>query len=221
MLKQFTNSNWLKEIKKSLTLSYIQKDVLIGTVLGDGSLKISRSGKAAQLQICHSFSSKEYVFWKQQIFNNWVFCKPRYHQINNSLIFRTISHSLIFEYMKAFYKGRIKVIPQNISDILKSNLSLAVWFMDDGNGYLDRDAYRISTYAFGLDGNLLLQNCLKKNFGLYTNLHRDSKGFQLYFPIKNGCAFRFRNLIARYIIPKMRYKVERRSPVETYIEGTR
>ena len=114
--------------------------------------------------------------------------------------------------MKAFYVERVKIIPKNISDILKNDLSLAVWFMDDGNGYLDRDAYRISTYAFGLEGNLLLQNCLKENFGLYTNLHRDRKGFQLYFPMKNGCAFKFKNLIAQYIIQKMKYKIERRSP---------
>src|SRR3989344_2446768 len=118
MLKQYTNSNWLKELKKTLKLSQIQRDVLIGTTLGDGSLKISRSGKAAQLQICHSYSSKEYVLWKKEIFANWVFCEPRYHVINNSLIFRTLSHPLIFEYMKAFYIGRIKIVPQNISDIL-------------------------------------------------------------------------------------------------------
>ncbi len=221
MLKQYTNSNWLKDLKKGLDLSSIQRDVLIGTVLGDGSLKISRSGKSAQLQICHSFKSKEYVFWKQQIFKEWVFTEPRYHKINDSLIFRTISHPLIFEYKQAFYKGNIKIIPQNISDILKSALSLAVWFMDDGNGYLKNNAYRLSTYAFGLEGNLLLQQCLSKNFNLKANLVRDSKGFQLYIPILEGNARRFKNLIEQYIIPCMRYKIENRSPVETYIEGTK
>ncbi|KKQ65539.1 MAG: LAGLIDADG homing endonuclease [Candidatus Daviesbacteria bacterium GW2011_GWA2_38_24] len=215
MLKQYTNSNWLKEIKKTLLLSQIQRDVLIGTVLGDGSLKISRSGKAAQLQICHSFSAKEYVYWKQEIFANWIFCEPRYYQINNSLIFRTVSHPLIFEYMQMFYINKVKIIPKNISNILTSPFSLAVWFMDDGNGYLDRGAYRISTYAFGLEGNLLLQNCLKENFGLEVRLHKDSKGYQLYIPYGNGSATKFRKLIAPYIIPKMKYKIERRSPVET------
>jgi hypothetical protein len=159
MIKQLTNSNWLKEYKKTLSLSDIQRDVLIGTVLGDGSLKISRSGKAAQLQICHSYSTKEYVFWKKEIFNNWVFCEPKYHQINNGLEFRTVSHSLIFEYMQAFYIGTKRIVPKNITDILKSPLSLAVWFMDDGNGYLRNNAFRISTYAFGLEGNLLLKSC--------------------------------------------------------------
>lgn len=210
MLKQYTNSNWLKNLKKNLELSSIQRDVLVGTVLGDGSLKISRSGKAAQLQICHSFKAKEYVFWKQQIFKNWVFAEPRYHQINNSLIFRTVSHSLIFEYMKLFYRDRIKIIPQNISDILKSALSLAVWFMDDGNGYLKNNAFRISTYAFGLEGNLLLKECLSKNFGLDVNLWKDSKGYQIYIPINNGSAIKFRQLVEPYIIPRLKYKIERR-----------
>lgn len=212
MLKQYTNSKWLKDYKKDLELSSIQRDVLIGTVLGDGSLKISRSGKAAQLQICHSFSSKEYVYWKQQIFKNWVFAEPRYHQINNSLIFRTVSHPLIFEYMQAFYKEKIKIIPQNISDILKSPLSLAVWFMDDGNGYLASYAFRISTYAFGFEGNLLLKECLSKNFGIQVNLRKDSKGYQLYIPTSDGSALKFKKLIEPHIIPKMKYKIERRRP---------
>lgn len=221
MLKQYTNSNWLKQIKQTLDLSQIQKDVLIGTVLGDGSLKISRSGKAAQLQICHSLSAKEYVYWKKEVFSNWVFSEPRYYAINNALIFRTLSHPLIFEYMKMFYNGRKRIVPRNIDELLKSALSLAVWFMDDGNGYLKNGAYRISTYAFGLEGNLLLQNCLKINFGLNVSMWQDSKGYQLYFPLKNGTANKFRQLIEPYMLPKMRYKIESRSPVETHIEGTR
>ncbi len=221
MLKQYTNSRWLKDYKMNLDLSSIQREVLIGTILGDGCLKISRSGKAARLQICHSYSAKEYVFWKQQIFNNWIFAEAKYHQINNSLIFRTVSHPLIFELFKAFYKGRMKIIPQNISDILKSPLSLAVWFMDDGNGYLKNNAFRISTYAFKLKGNLLLQQCLSRNFGLEVNLVRDSKGYQLYIPISGGNSLKFKNLIETFILPSMRYKIDNRSPVETYIEGTR
>lgn len=221
MIKQYTNSNWLKNLKLDLKLSDIQKDVLIGTILGDGYLRPSRSGKAARLQICHKAAVKEYVDWKYQIFKNLVFSEPRNQIQNNSLRFTTISHPDLLEYLKYFYINSLKIIPKNILDILKSSLSLAVWFMDDGNGYLDRDAYRISTYAFGLEGNLLLQECLKENFGLQVNFHRDSKGIQIYFPLKNGSALRFKNLIAPYVIPSMKYKIERRSPVETYMKGTR
>ena len=123
--------------------------------------------------------------------------------------------------MKAFYKKKIKIIPQNIRDILKSNLSLAVWFMDDGNGYRKDDALRISTYAFGLEGNKLLKNCLRENFNLDVSLYKDSKGWQIYVPVGNGSAKKFRDLINPFVIPYMRYKLEHRSPVETDMEGTR
>ncbi len=217
MKKQLTNSNWLKEVKRRLELSPLQKEVLIGTVLGDGSLKRSRSGKAACLQICHSVKVREYVDWKRQIFANWVFADPKYHESNRALIFRTVSHPAVLEFMKLFYNNRLKIVPKNISDLLKTNLSLAVWFMDDGNGYLDRSAFRISSYAFGLEGNAILLNCLKSNFGLEAHLHRDSKGYQIYFPIKNGCADKFKTLVSPHIVACMKYKLESRSPVETNI----
>lgn len=210
-----TNSNWLKDYKSKLFLTDRQKEVLIGTLLGDGSIKISVSGKAARLQICQSFDYKEYVFWKKNIFKEWVLSGPKYYKVNNSLIFRTVSHPEIYKFYSKFYKNKVKIIPKDINDILKSNLSLAVWFMDDGNGYQHMDSYRLSTYAFGYEGNLLLQKCLLVNFGLKTNLVRDSRGFQIYIPVRSGDADRFKKLVMSHIIPKMRYKFRNTSPVET------
>jgi hypothetical protein len=135
--------------------------------------------------------------------------------------FTTISHSSFLEFYTLFYGSGIKKIPGDIAKYLKSSLSLAVWFMDDGNGYIKNDACRLSTYAFGLEGNILLQSCLKMNFDLDVHLIQDSKGYQIYIPVKNGSALKFRNLISSYIIPTMKYKLEHRSPVETYIGGTR
>ena len=200
-----------------MKLTSIQKEVLIGTVLGDGSLKRSRSGKSACLQICHSIKSKDYVEWKRQIFANWVFCEPKYHESNKALIFRTLSHPEIFKFVENFYDGKTKIVPKNIQDFLKSDLSLAVWFMDDGNGYIRNNGLRISTYSFGIEGNKLLQKCLLANFGIESTIFSDSKGFQLYIPIKNGNASKFRKLIKPYLLSSMLYKIENRSPVETHI----
>ena len=210
-----TNSNWLKEYKSKLFLTDRQKEVLIGTLLGDGSIKISVSGKAARLQICQSFDYKEYVFWKKSIFKEWVLSGPKYYKVNNSLIFRTVSHPEIYKFYSKFYINKVKKIPKDINDILKSNLSLAVWFMDDGNGYHHANSYRLSTYAFGYEGNLLLQKCLLENFGLNTHLFKDSKGFQIYIPTRGGDANKFKKLIFDHIIPKMKYKFRNTSPVET------
>ena len=46
-----TNTRFLKDKKSDLELSQLQKDFVIGTILGDGCLITSRSGKAARLQV--------------------------------------------------------------------------------------------------------------------------------------------------------------------------
>lgn len=201
-----TNSNWLKDYKSKLFLTDIQKEVLIGTLLGDGSIKMSVSGKSARLQICHSFDHKEYVLWKKNIFKEWVLSGPKYYRINNSLIFRTVSHPEIYEFYSKFYVNKIKIVPKDINDMLKSNLSLAVWFMDDGNGFKNLSAYRLSTYAFKFNGTQLLRKCLLMNFDLDSNLRKDSKGYQIYISVRNGSADRFKKFTYEHITSDMRYK---------------
>lgn len=225
MTNHNTNSKWLREYKTKLHLTEIQKQVLVGTLLGDGSLKISPSGKSARLQVCHSFKHEEYVLWKKNIFKGWILSGPKYYKINNSLIFRTISHPEIYEFFKNFYQDKIKIVPKNISSLLKSNLALAVWFMDDGNGYGNTGAYRLSTYAFGLSGTTLLQKCLYDNFGLVSNLKKDTKGYQIYIPVRSGSASKFRKITYKYVTSDMKYKYRYPlfkviSPVETESDTT-
>lgn len=106
-----------------------------------------------------------------------------------------------------FYTSGVKTIPSNIGEFLTHPISLAIWFMDDGNGYKNKSSYRISTYAFGLEGSQILIDCLHKNFGIQTNLIRDSKGYQIYIPVKDGNSSRFYDLVSPFIIPSMRYKL--------------
>lgn len=200
MHKIYTNSNWLKSIKDGLTLSSFQKAVLLGTLLGDGYLRASRSSSSARLQICHSTKAKEYLFWLMSVFDNFVFAQPDYQRSNHSLRFTTISHQDFLFYQKLLYRNKIKIIPENIGKYLINPVSIAVWFMDDGNGYLNKNAYRISTYAFNHNDNKILQTCLYSNFGLHTNLVRDKKGFQIYFPSKGNNSDKFKELIKPFIL---------------------
>ena len=138
-----------------------------------------------------------------------------YQFLEKLLDYKFANLSEIYKFYSKFYINKVKIVPKDINNILKSNLSLAVWFMDDGNGYRKNDAYRLSTYAFGHNGNLLLQKCLFENFEIKTSLIKDSKGYQIYIPITGGVSDRFKKLIYKYIIPKMRYKFRSISPVET------
>jgi hypothetical protein len=57
-----------------------------------------------------------------------------------------------------------KIIPENIVEILVDPLSLLVWYYDDGSKRLDCDGARIATHSWTKTENILLQNCLLKNF---------------------------------------------------------
>lgn len=199
-----TNTRLLKEIKSLLKLTELQKSVLIGTILGDGCLISSKSGKAARLQVRQKAKYHEFVSWKYDFFRDWIITKPRYDRYNDSVVFRTISHPDLMEVRNIFYEDNTKIIPTNIKDLLTSPLSLAIWFMDDGNGHKQRFYLRLSTYAFGEKGNKLLQGCLKENFFLDTRIFHDRKGFYLCFLKDNAC--KLYRLIKPYVIPCMEYK---------------
>lgn len=207
---KLTNTRQLREYKKTLKLSTIQKEFLFGTLLGDGCLIASRSGKSARLQVRQSVKQKDYVCWKHSLFKDWVLTQPREDVSNNSFYFRTLSHPDLMEIKKLFYLGNKRLIPSNISDIFTSPFSLAVWMMDDGNGNNKRCCYRISSYGFGIKGNLLLQECLQRNFSLPTSLYQDKKGFYLYFA--KTSAIRLYNLINPYILPCLQYKFASLTP---------
>lgn len=199
-----TNTRALRSLKSLLILSNEQRDFVLGTILGDGCLITSRSGKSARLQVRHKVEHRKYVEWKYQFFNKWVGTPPRFDRFNNSWYFRTVSHTSLMEIKSLFYKGSKRFVPQDICSILQSPFSLAVWLMDDGNGKPPYSSFRISSYGFGLEGNILLKQCLENNYSLASNIQHDVKGYFLYIPTNYGR--HLYKLVEPYIVPCMRYK---------------
>lgn len=198
------NTKAVREIRKKLKFSEIQKIVLIGLILGDGCLSENMWKKSYRLQIEQENAKYDYVFWLYKIFEKWVLSPPKYLQGHRSWRFRTISHPEITEFHRIFYRHRKKIIPINIEKILTSPISLAVWFMDDGNGRKDARVYGISTHAFSRKENKFLIQCLGKNFGLKCKIHCDGKDNRIYIPRES--ADKFEKLILPHIIPSMKYK---------------
>lgn len=208
--QKLTNTRKLREFKKTLQLSSFQRDFLIGTLLGDGCLITSRSGKSARLQVRQSKKFKEYVLWKYSFFSQWVLTPPREDTHNDSFYFRTMSHPDLMQIKRMFYSGSKRFVPGNITYLLKNPFSLAVWVMDDGNGNKKRSCFRLSSYGFGKEGNILLQECLLQNFSLPSVIYRDSKGFYLYFPREN--AHKLYEIIKPFLLPCMQYKFATLTP---------
>jgi hypothetical protein len=196
------NTKAIRLLRDSLTLSPLQRTVLIGTLLGDGCLMPAYAGNA-RLQITHCEAQKELVFWKYDVFKDWALQPPFPRPETQSWRFRTISHPELAEFRQTFYRGNTKIVPDNITSLLTEPLSLAVWLMDDG-GKKD-NSVSFSTYGFFREGNLLLQECLKANFGLETSIQHDSKGYRLYVLVKS--AKRLEGLVREHVLPCLTYKL--------------
>ena len=207
----------LVEYKNLLTLSEFQQDVLIGTILGDGNIRILK--KEALLTVSHSGKQKDYVFWKYDVFRNWVLTKPReeirlyYKNPDKHLVswrFSTISHSILTRYHNLFYPNGIKVVPSLIDSILISPLALAVWYMDDGSRKpYGRGAF-LHTQSFTIGDQVKLIQILKKNFSVTARLSsaglwKGKRYYRLYITAKSFP--HFRNLVLPYILPLMQYKI--------------
>ena len=63
-------SNEIESYKKTLKLSNFQKEVLAGTLLGDGCLETQNKGRTYRLKVEHSLTQKDYVNWKYEIFKD-------------------------------------------------------------------------------------------------------------------------------------------------------
>ncbi|MBI2444101.1 MAG: hypothetical protein HYV42_02585 [Candidatus Magasanikbacteria bacterium] len=182
----------------------MQKKILIGKILGDGSL-VSTGGKNYRLQVEQSVKQKNYVDWLASVFGKWLVSAPKFLPQHNSYRFRTLAHSQLTEFQKIFYRSGRKIVPRSIRRLLDHPISLAVWFMDDGARSSSKSSVTFSTHCYTEAENNLLIDCLHSNFKLPANLNWDGKGFRLYIPV-NGIP-RFRELVSPYILPMMEYKL--------------
>ena len=206
--------------RKRIELDEYQKAIIVGTILGDACLHENWSKTNSRLQIRHSIAQKEYVLWKYEALKSLVLTAPQHYGRTNSVWFRTISHPDLTKLQQIFYRDGKKIIPKNIKQFLKSPLTMAVWFMDDGNARRDKGrlcSYNINTQSFTATENSILQKELKKIWNIETNLH-SNHGYQRLY-IKSQSVKRFTEIIKPHVLPSLSYKIssigDSSSPVET------
>ena len=204
------NNRAIRNLRNSLVLTPEQKSFIYGTMLGDGSIIGNQNGKQInyRLQIAHSVKQKELVLWKYEILKNFVIKPPSHKEINNSWMFRTISHPQITEIYHLFYKDGKKILPSNIGEILKDRLSLAVWFMDDGCRWISNGIERgliLNTQNFNLDEINKLVELFIEFYEIEPKIHRDHNRYRLHIRVKDQ--YKFSDLVRDYIVDILKYKL--------------
>lgn len=186
------------------SLSQLQKSLIIGTILGDGYLRIIPGRKNAILEINHSFKAKDYVDWKYFILKNVTVSSPKKRMTNKGRIayrFYTKQLPELTDLYKIFYKDNKKIVPNNL---VLNSIILSVWYMDDGSKCGDSNFY-LNTQQYSIDDqNILLMKL--KGIGIDAKLNKDKIYQRIRFLSKS--IPRMKELIEDKIIPTMKYKIE-------------
>ncbi len=190
------------------TVGSRQREVIIGTLLGDGFLE--RNGRYVRLIMDHSWKQVDYLKWKCSMLKNIkgrTVQKERFDRRFNKnyrcCVFRSQSIPELEDYYNLFYRRGRKVLPRELPKIMTPR-SFAVWIMDDGYNRNDCAALRINTQSYTAQEHFIIQKTLLV-FGIESSIHRQKKNFVTYIPSRS--MDRLRQLIGPFIAPTMKYKI--------------
>lgn len=203
-------SRVIEAYKSNLTLSDVQREMLVGILLGDACLETQNASRTFRLKVEQGMAHADYVRHLYEMFRGWVLSPPRPKQgqtrgvTTTNLAFQTVSHHELRLFGELFYRERRKAVPVGIEQLLTPR-ALAYWFMDDGS-MKSRTSKGVifNTHAFRADEIERLISALSR-FGLVAHERRQADGTQIY--VSGRSYERFVELVNPYVIEAMRYKV--------------
>ena len=199
-------SRELEQKKSSLKLSDLQRETLVGLLLGDAHLETQNRGRTYRVKFEYSAKYSEYATHLYELFRDWVLTPPqtKVDDTHDNVWFQTVSHPSFRFYAHQFYDGKKKVVPKNIHRFLTAR-SIAYWYMDDGS-VKSRESKGVifNTQCYTRNEIARLITTLNK-FNLECSEREQKEGLQIYI---SGSSYEtFRNIVDPYILPSMRYKI--------------
>lgn len=182
----------------SLTLTDMQKQMLIGAILGDAY--ITKEGK---IRFEQGGKNKEYLFWLYDTLSTLTYpAKPRMMSRFNEkygveyISFRFSLRQYFKKWRLLFYPHDRKVFPKNL---ILTPAALAVWYMDDGCWTGSKAL--ISIEGFDDASQHEIQTVFREQLGIETIIGKNRK-----LLIRKKDHERFYGLIRPYVIACMAYK---------------
>lgn len=221
-VNQLKVDDYLQLSEKELSPS--QKQLVLGSYLGDGSIIRTKSSSGAYFTCSHGEAQESYLRWKANSLAGFGGCKVRSYSNNRGFSrkdgvaynFRTANSMQFLELKNMSFDGN-KRISEDILNALDER-GLAVWYMDDG-GYNGDERKKIrntgsvnlNLYSFNSEDVDLLQKWLLAKFKLKFSkyeIRETKRGFVGYRLSASGQNARnFSKLVAPYIHPNLNYKL--------------
>ena len=170
---------------KSIIISNEIEQILIGGLLGDGSLS-KKSKISSVYTITHSTKQEEYLIWKVNILNLPHSLNKRKKQLNYKgqekiyfiVDYRTKNLPQLNKYFEMFYFNGRKVVTQEILNKLEL-LGIAIWYMDDGHYSYYNKNITLCTNCFSLEEHKLIQKWFKEKYSLNWQIIKNNSLYSL------------------------------------------
>lgn len=157
--------------KKNSFLSDQCRAIILGSLLGDGSLKIHRPHKNARFSFRHSIHQKTYFLWKIKQLSEITSERHCWLQENDTgygktkLRFQSLALPELTELYRLTHKKNVLNIRRKWLNQM-NELSLAIWWLDDGSIIGTGSRGVICTDGFSHEDNKLLARYFLKVWGI-------------------------------------------------------
>jgi recombination protein RecA len=188
-------------------LSSFQWDVIRGSLLGDGCLSpIRKTSKGMRFRLGHGKEQLRYLDWKVSLFEN---IPGTWRRIDDASFWDSTPLPELYDLRREVYRDGHKSFSRAYLDSL-TPLSLALWYLDDGNLDLRPPSYQrgrvaICVEAMTEDTRERLVPVLKERFGV--DAHLDEVRDKAILRLNQAATDRLHEIIARYVHPSMAYKL--------------
>lgn len=199
----------------SLAFTNIQQQVMLGKMLGDGSLHLPKERgcpdiQRAGIQFSHKIDHKEYIDWT----NSWLgdlssnTCIDSSSRYGNTVCIKSWSKftTPIYKYFIRMFDNKIKIVPNWVIDDIEP-IAIAFWYMDDGSlnhTESQQDRCMFSVCGFDELSCINLQKCLFK-FGIDSKLQVLTR--YRYLVLNHCNTKKLFELIREYVPESMQYKL--------------
>ena len=223
-----------RSAKQQLTAK--EKEIILGLILGDGHIRRRGKNKAyPSLMLAQSAQHSEYLFWLKEQLKDWVYnpnkeikIKKRINNITHNLFytlsFDTICHPVFNEFYYAFYKNGKKVIDFNLLEKYFSDVTLAIWLMDDGGLTGKQKRTRLCTNSFTEEEVNKLRDFLFKKYNFKTWIVKSKtkklvETGEIHFDKRS--TLELTRIVKDIVVPSMRYKLLYNNVPELIIKNNR
>lgn len=208
-----------------MSLTQEQKNLIFGSLLGDGNLQTFNMGRTWRYRALHTSEHKPYLDFKYQLLKPLCASEPaestvfdeRTQETVTRWWFNTLTSDSLNFFANMFYtydkrsQRWVKDVPVKVQTFLTPQ-ALAYFYMDDGalKWLGHSNAMRICTESFSKEGVIRLQNALKNLYNIDTTLTKKPLlsgeiGYRIAIPEASSSAFR--EVIQPHLVECMRYKV--------------